>query len=473
MKISFFKLTSINSRIILGVIAVVSSFMILTGFTLSKTFYNSAYSALEDRLTGQVYLLMADREIIPPVQQIKSTVFSSGSVYSQISGYVTLADGTILWQSGPDIEMMIPPTLPFIDGKQAHGKKTFQKYQVNGRPYIGLSIAIYWDINNPRFPLIYHISDDLTHLNEQISDYQYSLWSNLLLMSLVLFTTLFLILRWGLKPLRDVEQEIKAVEQGEQEKLKKTYPDEIVPLTHNINQLIQYERQHQLRYRNALADLAHSLKTPLAIIRGEIFSCKQIPETTLETASETATKTISKQTEVNYKNINDAVERMNSIIEYQLQRASSNSPSPHIQYLKLTPVVEILLNSMKKIYQDKPITVGLSIEKDVQFKIDQGDFMEVLGNLLDNAYKWCQKQINLTISLHETELHILISDDGPGIAPEMISEITKRGVRADELTPGHGVGLAIIQDIVNAYNGKINFSASSNGGLEVEILFQV
>lgn len=99
--------------------------------------------------------------------------------------------------------------------------------------------------------------------------------------------------------------------------------------------------------------------------------------------------------------------------------------------------------------------------------------MEILGNLLDNACKWCQKQIKLTIALNETDLHILISDDGPGIASEMINEITKRGVRADEFTPGHGVGLAIVQDIVSIYNGNINFTTAPTGGLAVTIHFQV
>lgn len=456
------KLTSINSRIIFGAIAVVSSFMLLTGFTLSKTFYNSAYSALEDRMTGQVYLLMAVRDFSPrsdssPALNVQIEKPLPGrSAYSQLSGFITQADGVVLWQSAPNIEASIPPSRPLKNGRNDHGKKIFQKYNVDGHTYIGLSITIFWDLKNPGFPLIYHISDDLTDLDNKISDYQYSLWGNLILMSLFLFIMLFLILRWGLKPLRDVEQEIKAVEQGEQEQLKNDYPDEITPLTQNLNQLIQYERQQQLRYRNALADLAHSLKTPLAIIRGQDFNKNQSSNTQEQT----------------FKNINNAVDRMNSIIEYQLQRAGSNSPSPHIQYLQLEPVIQTLIDSMKKIYRDKSIHYNYAIEPGIQFKIDEGDFMEILGNLLDNACKWCHNKIKLNMSLKKTELHIQVSDDGPGIAPEMLNEITKRGVRNDELTPGHGVGLAIVKDIVSVYNGKINFTSTSTGGLEVNIYFQ-
>ncbi len=457
------KLTSINSRIIFGAVIIVGSFMLLTGLTLSKTFYISAYSALEERMTGQVYLLMADRDIAPSRSSVETSKdhlklqLAGRSVYSQLSGYITQADGVILWLSDPNIESTLPPIRPLINGKKEHGKKIFQKYEVNGTPFIGLSIPIFWDFKNPRFPLIYHISDNLTDLNNKISDYQYSLWSNLLLMSIILFTTLFFILRWGLKPLREVEQEIKAVEQGEQECLEKQYPDEITPLTKNINQLIQFERQQQLRYQNALADLAHSLKTPLAIIKSQ-------------SPSPPSSSPLSQET---INNINNAVDRMNSIIEYQLQRAGANTLSSHIQYLHLEPVVQNLLDSMKKIYRDKNINYHISIEQGLQFKIDEGDFMEILGNLLDNACKWCQKQVNLHLYLKNTRLHILVSDDGPGIASDMLRDITKRGVRIDELTPGHGVGLAIVKDIVNVYNGKIKFSSTPKGSLEVTIIFQV
>ncbi|MCP3852461.1 MAG: GHKL domain-containing protein [Gammaproteobacteria bacterium] len=463
---AFFKFNSINSRLITGTVIVISLFMVLTGLTLSKTFYDSAYSAVEDRLTGQVYLLMADRDITsqspaPSLQDEKETATINPSntyqpnysVYSQLSGFITQADGTILWQSDRGIELRIPPSIGIKKSELTHGKKIFQKYTVNDHQYISLSIAIFWDLKNPRFPLIYHISDDMTQLNQNVSDYQLSLWSNLLLMSFILIFTLFFILRWGLKPLREVEKEIKSVEQGEQEQLEQNYPEEITPLSQNINALILFERQQQLRYRNALADLAHSLKTPLAIIQGHNTSLKQ----PIKTQNESNT-------------IKEAVERMNSIIEYQLQRASSNSPSSHIQYLKLAPIVKMLLKSMKKIYCDKNIQFKVKMAESVQFKIDEGDFMEIVGNLLDNACKWCKHKVSLSVNQHVSELEIQVLDDGPGIDFKMISEITKRGVRADELTPGHGVGLAIVQDIASNYQGEVKFDSSENG-LKVTLKF--
>ena len=207
--------------------------------------------------------------------------------------------------------------------------------------------------------------------------------------------------------------------------------------------------------------MAHSLKTPLAIIKGQ------------NSITENPQESHSNQTSLNYKTINDAVDRMNSIIEYQLQRAGSNNPSPHIQYLNLSPIVHMLLESMKKIYRDKNIHFDLQMDSSLQFKIDEGDFMEILGNLLDNACKWCDKEISLRLTQHNEQFEIFVSDDGPGIASDMISEITKRGVRADEFTPGHGVGLAIVQDITSTYNGTIQFLKSKSDGLEIRIVFTV
>lgn len=461
MNLSSFQFTSINSRIIIGATTIVTIFMILTAYTLGKAFNDSGYAALEERLTGQVYLLMVERQLIP--SQIKElpqalSVDIIAADNSQISGYITQADGTVLWQSNSSKNNFLPPFLKQENTETSsykHGKKLFQRYKIKHIPYISLSIAIFWDYQNKKFPLIYHVTSDLSQLQQQIRSYKLSLWSKLLLMSITLLVALILILRWGLQPLREVEQEIKSIEQGKQELLQNLYPDELTPLTKNINQLIQFERQQQLRYRNALGDLAHSLKTPLAIMTNQEFN-KNKPADYLEC-------------------VNKTIQQMNSIIEYQLQRAATASPSSHIQYLKLYPIAHSLIKTMKKIYQDKQITFKLDIDSEIQFKIDQGDFMEVVGNVLDNACKWCQNQVNISIIRTENklieQLIIVVTDNGRGIAPDMMSHISERGVRADQLTPGHGVGLAIVKDLVDVYKGKIDFSSSASGGLEVKIQF--
>ncbi len=441
---------SINSRIIIGAITLVGCFMIVTAYSLGKTYQKNTYATLEERLTGQIYLLMADRELNPAQLQKFPQALSVNIIQimdEKLSAFITQDNGDILWQSQNN-EVHLAPT----NIKLEHGKKQFKYYKDNQKNYISLSIVIFWDFKNKQFPLIYHINDDLTRINQQISTYKYDLWIQIILMSIILLVSLFMLLRWGLKPLREVEQEIKAVEQGEQNLLEKIYPKELTPLTRNINQLIQFERQQQLRYQNALGDLAHSLKTPLAIIKNQNLDRKN-PNDYID-------------------NINNTIQKMNSIVEYQLQRAATTHPSSHIQYLKLSPICTSLINSMKKIYHTKSISFVADISENLQFKIDEGDFMELIGNLLDNASKWCHSTVSLSISNSQQQLSIQISDDGPGIQSKIINEISQRGFRADQITPGHGIGLSIVKDIVNSYKGTIEFSSSENTGLKVDIQFK-
>ena len=442
---------SINSRIIIGAITLVGCFMLLTAYSLGKTFQKSTYATLEERLTGQIYLLMADRELNKANLQEFPQALSVDIIQimdAKLSAFITQADGNILWQSKKNEAHFTPSVI-----KLEHGEKQFKYYEKNGIAYVSLSIVIFWDFENKQFPLIYHINDDLTHINQQINTYKNELWMQVILMSIILLLSLFMILRWGLKPLRDVEEEIKAVEQGKQDLLENIYPKELTPLTQNINQLIQFERQQQLRYRNALGDLAHSLKTPLAIVKNQSFDTHN-PQNYLD-------------------DINNTIQKMNSIIEYQLQRASTATPSSHIQYLKLFPVSRSLINSMKKIYHNKSIDFAVDISEDLQFRIDEGDFMELLGNLLDNASKWCNSKVSLSITNSDQQLSINISDDGPGIKDEVINEISHRGFRADQITPGHGIGLSIVKDIVDSYKGIIDFSSHGQGGLDIHIQFNL
>ena len=440
---------SINSRIIIGAITLVGCFMLITAYSLGKTFQKSTYATLEERLTGQIYLLMADRELNPAHLEEFPQALSVDIIQimdAKLSAFITQADGNILWQSKNNAAHFTPSII-----KLEHGEKQFKYYEKNGTAYISLSIVIFWDSEHKQFPLIYHINDDLTHINQQINTYKNELWMQVILMSIILLVSLFMILRWGLKPLREVEEEIKAVEQGKQDLLENIYPKELTPLTQNINQLIQFERQQQLRYRNALGDLAHSLKTTLAIVKNQSID------------------THNQQNSLD--DINNTIQKMNSIIEYQLQRAATASPSSHIQYLKLFPISRSLINSMKKIYHNKSIDFAVNISEDLQFKIDEGDFMELIGNLLDNASKWCQSKVRLSIINSQQQLSIQVSDDGPGIQSEIIDDISQRGFRADQITPGHGIGLSIVKDIVNSYKGTIDFSSSLNTGLKVDIHF--
>ncbi len=189
-----------------------------------------------------------------------------------------------------------------------------------------------------------------------------------------------------------------------------------------------------------MADLAHSLKTPLAVL------------SSLRGTSEHS------------HTMEEQVARMDNIVQYQLQRAATAGRSVLASPLPVTPVVERLLTSLEKVYQDKELNIHRDLDPRARFRGDEGDLMELLGNLLDNACKWAVAGVWLEVSHKKGTLRISVEDDGPGIAPHQAERVLTRGVRLDEATPGHGIGLPIVRDIVDAYEGKLEIAHSPHGG---------
>jgi two-component system sensor histidine kinase PhoQ len=258
-----------------------------------------------------------------------------------------------------------------------------------------------------------------------------------------------LVLRWGLQPLRKVSVELAAIESGQQENLKGAYPSELMPLTDSINSLINHEHKQQKRYRNGLADLAHSLKTPLAVLQGAVHG--------------------EEDESIRCRTIQEQIDRMDNTIQYQLRRAATAGSSPGMGQIMLRPMTDRIVNTVTKAYRDKHPVVTVKIDEAIGLRIDEGDLMELLGNLVDNAFKWCHRNIHLSAGYEGNQVIIQVKDDGPGIRPHEIARILERGVRADQSTPGHGIGLAIVRDIIQVYGGELSIENNPTSGLCVTL----
>jgi two-component system sensor histidine kinase PhoQ len=263
-------------------------------------------------------------------------------------------------------------------------------------------------------------------------------------MAVLLLAALAAALAWGLRPLRTVAAEVRAIESGEKESLQRDYPTEIRRLTDNINTLLHHERAQQSRYKNALADLAHSLKTPLALLRG-LGESERSPF------------------------IEEQVARMDDIVHYQLQRAATAGRSALAAPVAIAPLIERILATLEKVHRGRAISITTDLDPDCRLRGDEGDLMELLGNLLDNAYKWANSGIGLGLSCNGEELVFIVEDDGPGIPAEEVEAVLARGVRLDEATPGHGIGLPMVRDIVEAYEGKLEIARSAHGGAQITV----
>ena len=433
---------SLNQRIILSATLVLAIFITLTAAALDRAFVDSTESELRDRLTSQLYLLMAAAEVneqglLMPSDELDALF---GLPSSGVYAHITNQQGDILWESSSTLGTRSPSPI-FLDS----GDRRFNKQQVDDVEFYTFAFGVNWEPESDALAITFNIATDLKSFNNQIASYRTTLLGWLIAMALLLLVSQAAILRWGLLPLRKVGEELNRIENGQQEKIKADYPQEIERLTDNINILLMHERDQKTRYRNALGDLAHSLKTPLAVLQSG-----------LEKDSDGAAR--------------EQIARMNSIVEYQLQRAATAGSSGISETVDVQTVLERIVDSLHKVYRDQQIQVDMRMTQGVAFKGDEGDLMELLGNLLDNAFKGAQKRIEIIAELQDTQLLLRIMDDGPGIEPKRVNELLKRGVRADQTTAGHGIGLSIVQNIVEAYKGELHIDKSASGGCEVKVV---
>jgi len=273
----------------------------------------------------------------------------------------------------------------------------------------------------------------------------------------------FLLLRWGLSPLHKMAIALKEIEVGDKDQLEGLYPRELRGVTNNLNLLIDKERKQQARYRTTLGDLAHSLKTPLAVISGVMQNLSR-------------QSVVGKQpdTEQQLHTVEEQLERMNQIVTYQLQRAvQTQHVSALSRQVNVAQSAQRVLDALSKVYADKAMRIESHFDKDVRFYGDERDLMELLGNIFDNAFKYGKSSVRAGASYiaDGKGLCITIEDDGPGIPKNKQEFVLQRGARADTLVQGQGIGLAVVTDIVGSYKGEIRVSDSELGGARIDIRF--
>lgn len=435
---------SLSRRVTLASALVLALFIAVTALALEQAFEQSARSAMRERLFAQLYLVMAAAEVsdsgmlMMPGHLAEARLELPGSgLYARI----TRPTGEARWHSPSALGLKLPP-YPLNTGDN----EGFTRLRFNGGDYFLAALGIEWETISGSVPLNFSVMEDSASFEQQMSQYRQTLWGWLGGMAVAALLALLAALAWGLRPLRTVAAEVRAIESGAQQGLKRDYPKELKQLTDNINTLLHHEHAQQARYKNALGDLAHSLKTPLAVLRGLGGSVgEQLPT------------------------LNEQIDRMDNIVQYQLQRAATAGRSALAAPLPLRPTLERLLATLQKVYHDRGVKVELTVQEGVNFRGDEGDLMELLGNLLDNAFKWCTSTIRITGNSEGGMLNLSVEDDGPGIEPTRAEEVLQRGVRLDEATPGHGIGLPMVRDIVEAYEGQLTIKCSALGGAKIAV----
>lgn len=427
------------------------AFLSLTGLALDRAYYEGARSGLQDRLQGFVYALLAGtdvnrggRVLVPDTMPNANFLRPGSGLYAIING----ANG-FHWESPSAIgrslplEMQLEPGRPIFRGPLETDVGDVYVYSLG---------VVYETPSHQPVHLVFSVAQTQTQFEQQLAVYRRTLFVWLFALGLVLVLLQLWLLRWSLSPLRRLSMDLARIERGDSESLTAHYPFELSALTHSLNAFIHSEREHLARYRNTLADLAHSLKTPLAVIRARMDSGDVAADLHQDLASQ--------------------VRRMDELVAYQLSRAATSGHQTFATPVPVATHAEDLVQSLEKVYATKGVLCEFDIDEGgCYFYGEQGDLLELMGNLLENAFKWSRHRVLLSIHAIPAAsgrgrkgLVITVEDDGPGIADDQIDRVLQRGVRGDERVHGHGIGLAIVQDIVKAYHAQLEVGPSAELG---------
>ena len=420
-------------------------FLGLTGAVLDKAFSKNSISAQRENLRTQIYTLLAAADIDDNEQLVLPDEITEprlNIIDSTLHARVVNADNQLVWQS----QSMLNTDIQFPENIKT-GEFFFSDTGDQLNTYSLLSFSTQWETEKGEQTYIFQLAENKKNLTKQIKLFRKNLWLWLAGMGALLLLAQTLILRWSLKPLRHVANDVLEIESGTSQYLSNNYPKELSPLTDNLNQLLQSSQKQLSRYRDALGNMAHSLKTPITVLHG-IITTSDIKQ------SETAV---------------EQLDTINTIVDYQLGRAATAGRQSSNALTQIKPIIEKIMQSMDKVYRDKNITQIIEINDTLHVKIDQGDLYELLGNLLDNASKWCNNKIKLSAEEYNNKLVIVIEDDGSGINQTDRERILQRGQRADQDISGHGLGMAIVSDILLMYQGSMEITDSQLGGAKITV----
>ena len=434
---------SLSFRLLVAEGLVLAAFFALVAVVLEQGFRESAEQALQETLQVQIYSLLSAAkmnnagDLIMPSSLHEPRFENPGS---GLYGFIQQAKKKLVWRSPSAIGLDEIPPPELTAGNSAF---VFDKH---GRYALHYDV-IWQNVAGIEREYIFTVAEDARFVTSQVEQLQETLRFWFLIIGVVLVFIQFTVLRWSLKPLRCIVKDLEAIEQGKKSHLDGHYASELEGLAGNLNVFITHERAHLERYRNNLADLAHSLKTPLAILRGCVESFSDNKET-----------------------IQEQISRMNQIIEYQLQRAAAKGEHKAIKTVDVSVVINKISASLNKVYIDKGINFEITIPEQCLIYCEEGDLYEIVGNLLDNACKWSRHAVKVSIALNQRKsrrnfsLLLQIEDDGPGIPVGKFNDILKRGIRADENIHGHGIGMTVVYELIGLLGGKLEGGQSASLG---------
>jgi two-component system sensor histidine kinase PhoQ len=449
-------MSSLSARLLVSVSVLLLLFFGATVVVLDTAFRTAGEQARRDILDGHLMQLLAaanpnDEGALsfpPDLHEERFNTIGSG-----LYGELRDDKGQLTWRSRSALGLEISQ-----GGFPQLGSRVFERESLDdGTPLLTLSLAVQWEFPDGALkPYVFKVAESLDSFNAQVAEFRRQLIGWFAAIALIMLLSISILMRGLLRPLRQIETEIGEIEEGKRPSLSEKFPTELTGVARNMNLLIDNERARSDRYRHTLDNLAHSLKTPLAAMRA----------LTEDFGSSSPLK----------GRFNEQIERMDEIVRYQLRKpAASAADNLVLGPVPVAQEVERLVSGLGKVYHDKHPTIDSEVAPDLTFRGDRGDFLELAGNLLDNACKWCAGRVSITAKPSASAsgrtggMRLTVDDDGPGIPEEAAEALLERGTRLDEATPGHGIGLAIVRDIAASYGGTLTIDRSALGGAKITV----
>jgi two-component system sensor histidine kinase PhoQ len=443
---------SLGQRLFLSATVVLVITLWVTGLVLDQAFSISLDNFVREKLRIHTFALLSSADNVNnkiqlpmrlPEQQFNAT---EGSLLALVTDTQQSESWRSLSAGARRFSLPLPDAGEWLFGRAQDS---------TGEIYYVSSYSTTWPgTAGKKTAFVFTVMESVDVYRQQLADYRGAIAAGLIGFGLMLLTLQSIVLRWGLRYLREVAMDVSAMNMGELQSLTGRYPKELQPLTANLNQLIKNERLQRERYRDRMADLSHSLKTPISVLHG------------IASDTDHEGKPISRQQIL--ETLQRQVSRMRNIVDHQLQRAVTTGRQTGLVVTAVRDEVDSIVSALDKVYYEKGVRAIVQIETTTGFYGDENDLLELLGNLLDNAYKHCHKQVKISGHVSEedadTTLVLNVEDDGPGVPQAMRTTILRRGVRLDSTAEGQGLGLAIVVDIVSSYNGHISVGDSSLGG---------
>jgi signal transduction histidine kinase len=443
---------SLQFRLISAALISITSALLLYWIGLSSTFEQHVLRRVEDELSGHMLQLAAairvgSSSVVEPSREPADPRFArpfSGLYWQVAKGGETLLRSRSLW----DQDLVLPPSQLNLGEKKRHDAVAFGQSELIA---IERRVRVGTDADEQDLNLIVAIDrEDVARAREAFSTDVLRLVS---VLGLFLMLASVAQIAVGLRPLSFLRHRLNIVRHGKAARLEGQFPQEVQSLVDELNELLN-ARDEMIKHARARAgDLAHGLKTPLAILAAEGRKLKEEGRTE-------AFEEIARQ-----------VDLMNRHVERQLARTRARGPGEPLRArAKLEPALSRLVRTLQRLPRGERLDWVLDIPKDLEIDFDQTDFDEVAGNVLDNARKWARTQVRVSTLKADNELQIIFQDDGPGVPEADLRSVVERGCRHDPDMPGSGLGLAIVSDVLEIYNGKLHLQNTTLSGLRVSLV---